>query len=306
MLAVGIVVGIIRRDPLYPLLLGGFSLVHPAIWWLGRRRSRPPVPGGQGLPGPDDRPNLTAQRVERELELAGQIQAGFLPESLPELPGWQLTAEIHPARETSGDFYDMFMLPDGRLGFLIADVADKGMGAALFMALSRTVLRIFVLEHGQRPELALRAANRHILRESSSGLFVTLFLGILEPATGKLVYCNAGHNPPLLQSRDRRKQPRPLGRTGMPVGVSPDAAWSSLSLELQPGDALLLYTDGVTEAQNPSGEFFGESGLGQVLQDWDGRSAQALKQQVLQAVQGLAQRADQQDDVAVMVLLREP
>jgi hypothetical protein len=141
-----------------------------------------------------------------------------------------LTVEIHPARETSGDFYDMFMLPDGRLGFLIADVADKGMGAALFMALSRTVLRIFVLEHGQRPELALRAANRHILRESSSGLFVTLFLGILEPATGKLVYCNAGHNPPLLQSRDRRKLPRPLGRTGMPVGVSPDAAWSSLSL----------------------------------------------------------------------------
>ena len=306
MLAVGIVVGMVRSDPLYPLLLGGFSLVYPALWWLGRRRSRPSVPGGQKLPGPDDRPNLTAQRVERELELAGQIQAGFLPESLPELSGWQLTAEIHPARETSGDFYDMFMLPDGRLGFLIADVADKGMGAALFMALSRTVLRIFVLEHGQRPELALRAANRHILRESSSGLFVTLFLGILEPATGKLVYCNAGHNPPLLQAGDRRERPRPLGRTGMPVGVSPDAAWSSLSLEMRPGDALLLYTDGVTEAQGASGEFFGEAGLGQVLQNWDGSSAHTLKQQVLQAVRAYVQGADQQDDIAVMVLLREP
>ena len=306
MLAAGIVVGIVRKDPLYPLLLGGFSLVYPALWWLSRRRSRPPTPGGQELPGADDRPNLTAQRVERELELAGQIQAGFLPESLPELPGWQLTAEIHPARETSGDFYDMFMLPDGRLGFLIADVADKGMGAALFMALSRTVLRIFVLEHGQRPELALRAANRHILRESSSGLFITLFLGILEPATGKLVYCNAGHNPPLLQDGGRREGPRPLGRTGMPVGVSPDAAWSSLSLEMQPGDALLLYTDGVTEAQAPAGGFFGEPGLGQVLQNWDGTSAHSLKQQVLQAVQAFVQGADQQDDIAVMVLLREP
>jgi len=306
MLAVGILVGMLRRDPLYTLLLGGFSLVYPALWWFGRRRSWPAVPGAQEMPGPDDRPNRTAQRVERELELAGQIQAGFLPESLPELPGWQLTAEIHPARETSGDFYDMFMLPDGRLGFLIADVADKGMGAALFMALSRTVLRIFMLEHGQRPELALRAANRHILRESSSGLFVTLFLGILEPATGKLVYCNAGHNPPLLQDGDRREQPRPLGRTGIPVGVSPEAAWSSLSLEMQPGDALLLYTDGVTEAQGPSGEFFGESGLGRVLRDWDGSSAETLKQQVLQAVQAFVQSAAQQDDIAVMVLLRRP
>lgn len=243
--------------------------------------------------------------MERELELAGQIQAGFLPEALPQLPGWQLTAALHPARETSGDFYDMFLLPDGRLCFLIADVADKGMGAALFMALARTVLRIFVLEHGQRPEHALRAANRHILRESSSGLFVTVFLGILEPATGKVVYCNAGHNPPLLQRRDRHQPPVPLGRTGIPVGVSADAAWKSQPVEMKPGDVLLLYTDGVTEARDPSGGYFGETGLERVLQDWDGAQAGRLQATLLQSVEGFVGRAEQQDDITVMVVLRE-
>jgi sigma-B regulation protein RsbU (phosphoserine phosphatase) len=267
---------------------------------------REPEPSAVDQPGADlAAQNRRTQRVERELELASQIQAGFLPEELPRLPGWQLTAAIHPAREMSGDFYDMFLLPDGRLCFLIADVADKGMGAALFMALTRTVLRIFVIEHGQRPEHALRAANRHILRESSSGLFVTVFLGILEPATGKLVYCNAGHNPPLLQRRDRRMPLQPLGRTGIPVGVSPDAAWKSLSLEMKPGDALLLYTDGVTEAQDPSGGFFGESGLVQILQHWDGAQAGLLQETVLQSVEGFVRQTEQQDDITTMVVLRE-
>ena len=145
---------------------------------------------------------LAHQKTVQELDFAWQIQASFLPDTLPQVEGWQLSAALNPCKETSGDFYDVIALPNGRLGILIADVADKGMGAALFMALSRTLIRTYAFEHQTRPELVLRSTNQRILTDTRNDMFVTVFYGILDPGTGQLTYANAGHNPPYLLRPD--------------------------------------------------------------------------------------------------------
>ncbi len=245
-----------------------------------------------------------SERLERELALAGRIQASFLPESLPDLPGWELAAKLIPARETSGDFYDIFSLPNGKMGFLIADVVDKGMGAALFMALCRTYLRVFTLEHGQQPELALRAANRFILRDTASGLYVTTFLGILDLASGSLVYANAGHNPPFMWQVGDERRVTLLRQSGMPIGIAEDAVWRQRTVHLGLGGGLLLYTDGVVEAQSPSGEFFGEERLRKIIGQRPPISASAVQEELLREADEFTEGAPQADDIAVMVILR--
>lgn len=247
---------------------------------------------------------LAHQRMVQELTVAAEIQSSFLPASLPHIEGWQLAATLRPARQTSGDFYDLMELPNGRLGLLIADVTDKGTGAALFMALSRTLIRTYAFEYPEQPEKALHAANRRILLDSRSSMFVTAFYAVLDPASGTLCYCNAGHNPPYLISG--HAEPQPLRNTGIPLGIVDDTTWAAETVCLELGDILLLYTDGVSEAQNASGEFFDTERLLEAARSYHERTAPAVQDAVLAAIEQFCGDAAPFDDLTLMTLVRTP
>jgi serine phosphatase RsbU (regulator of sigma subunit) len=247
---------------------------------------------------------LAHQKAGQELTVAAEIQASFLPASLPSIEGWQLAAALRPARQTSGDFYDLMELPDRRLGLLIADVTDKGTGAALFMALSRTLIRTYAFEYPEQPEKALHVANKRILLDSRSSMFVTVFYGILDPASGTLSYCNAGHNPPYVLSA--HAEPRPLRNTGIPLGIVHDTSWTAETVRLEPDDMLVLYTDGVTEAQNSNGELFEVERLLDAARSCREHTALAVQDAILAAVDRFAGDAAQFDDLTVMTLVRAP
>jgi len=244
------------------------------------------------------------QRMERELALAGKVQASFLPHELEVEAGWQIAAMLKPARQTSGDYYDLIPLPSGSLGLLIADVVDKGVSAALFMALSWILIRTYAVEYPTQPENLLAAVNRRILAEIGSGQFITAFYGILDPATGKLTYCNAGHPPPLLFGARHGAVGRSLSRTGMALGVIETETWEQGVVELGLGDTLVLYSDGVTEAENEQAVSFGDSRLRASVRANLGRPAQETRDALLAAIRAFSGEALQSDDIAVMVLFR--
>ncbi len=240
----------------------------------------------------------------QELEFAGRIQSSFLPRELPSFDGWELAVTLLPARETSGDFFDIFQLSDGRVGFLIADVTDKGLGAALYMALSRTLLRTYALEYDEQPDIVFYSANERILSDAQADLFVTVFYGILDQSTGQLIYANAGHNPPLLLSSQDGGTIHALGTTGMPIGIDEDASWSQNTITINPGEVLILYTDGIPDAQNLEGEFFKEKRLIEVLLNKFGANAQEIQENILDEVQVFAGDAPQFDDITLLVIAR--
>ena len=245
------------------------------------------------------------RKMEQELALAGEVQASFLPGELPDIPGWQLSVTLKPARETSGDFYDIIPLSNGRLGILVADVVDKGVGAALYMALSWTLIRTYALEYPTQPELVLSAANRRILMDTRADQFVTAFYGILDPATGALVYGNAGHCPPYLISARGNGAVQNLARTGVPLGIFEDETWEQREVRIGPGDALILYTDGVTDAQDAQEAFFGGDRLLESAQANPGRSAHDIQEAVIAAVCEFVGDAPRVDDIALMVVVRD-
>ncbi|HXG28277.1 MAG TPA: PP2C family protein-serine/threonine phosphatase, partial [Nevskiales bacterium] len=210
-----------------------------------------------------------------------------------------------PARQTSGDFYDLMELPDGRLGILIADVTDKGTGAALFMALSRTLIRTYAFEYPDRPEKVLYAANKRILTDTRTNMFVTAFYGILDPRTGTLTYCNAGHNPPYLVRADNGTAPQELHNTGIPIGITTEARWEARTVEIAPGDLLVLYTDGISEAHNQQRELFDARRLLASIQANLGLTALAVQAAILAAVDQFVGAAPQSDDQTLLVVVRE-
>ncbi len=247
----------------------------------------------------------TNRKMGRELALAGVVQTSFLPHDLPDTPGWQLTATLKPARETSGDFYDIISLPDGRLGIVVADVSDKGAGAALYMVLSWTLIRIYAAEYPAQPEIVLGAVNRRIIENTDTKHFVTVFYGILDLVTGTLVYGNAGHWGPYLISAHDSGNARRLIRTGVPLGMFGNETWKQGVVQLAPGDVLMLYTDGITEAQNAEGAFLGEDRLLESVRANLGRPAREIQDAVLADVQRFVGDTPQSDDIALVVLLRD-
>lgn len=246
---------------------------------------------------------LTMQKTLQELALARNIQASFLPETTPNLPGWQLSAILEPARQIAGDFYDFIHLPDGKLGILIADVADKGLGSALYMALSSTLIRTFANEYYTDPALILKTANQHILRNARANLFVTVFFAILDPTSGLLRYANAGHNPPFILGIDNGI--KTLNNTGMPLGVDEETSWGQDEVMISPGEMLLMYTDGVTDAQNNDGEFIDRKIIFSTAQQHIGESTQDVLQGILERVHRFVADAPRFDDLTLVILGRE-
>jgi serine phosphatase RsbU (regulator of sigma subunit) len=249
--------------------------------------------------------NLAYERAMQELSLAGQIQAQFLPQELPVIPGWQLSAVLKPARQASGDFFDIIPLSNGRIGLVVADVTDKGMGAALYMALARTLIRTYAMEWATQPALALSAANRRILSDTNADQFVTVFYGVLDPSSGRLTYCSAGHNPAYILSAGRRQERDRLIRTGAPLGIASGMTWKQAEVVIEPGEMLVLYTDGVVEAQNEAGEFYDYDRLLQTVRADPGMDVNALQTCLLDSLQGFAGKAPQYDDITLMLVARE-
>jgi serine phosphatase RsbU (regulator of sigma subunit) len=245
---------------------------------------------------------VVRERLETEVQLAREIQRTFIPQSLPQLEGWELAGHWETARQVGGDFYDVIELPDHKLGLFIGDVADKGMPAALFMALTRTLVRAAVVETSS-PAEALQRVNDLLIPDTSQGMFVTAAYARLDLESGELTYANAGHNAPLWIRRNG--QIERLTRTGIALGIIESERITERSIRLGAGDSILMYTDGITEAFSPSGDMFGESRLIEVILSDTGRDASPMLNSVLSEVKGFMDSLPLSDDMTMLVVKRE-
>ena len=241
-------------------------------------------------------------RMDQELKIARQVQTDLIPQNPPEIPNYELVAHWVPAREVAGDFYDFIELEDGRLGIVIADVVDKGMGAAMFMAYSRAVLRASA-KSAADPAEAIGEMNRIICADSAYGMFLTLVYAILDPDKNELTYVNAGHNPPLM-SKKSAKALKELTRTGMLVGVDETHEYEQETIALKAGDFICFFTDGVTEAHNKKQEQFGEERLTAVLRKAKGSNAEGILSEINKAVDLFVTSDTPFDDLTLVVLKR--
>ncbi len=267
--------------------------------------------------------------IEFELEKGRQIQMEFLPTHIPQVPNYEIATSFYPARKVSGDFYDVFTLPDGRISLVIADVCDKGVGSALYMALFRSLIRVFsnqalseqlsaavksaqkdkkvdsILPSGIDPVSGLRAVadtNNYIaLNHGEEGMFATLFLGILDPETGWLYYINGGHEPPLIISPNGIKEK--LEPTGPAVGIIADTVFGIRRIQLEPGDILIGYTDGVTEARSPQDELFTRNRLRSLIEQ-PFSSATELLERIKNNLFSFIDIAPRGDDVTMLAVQR--
>lgn len=260
------------------------------------------------------------QEFQQQLEIGRRIQQNFFPDEMPHPDGWELVARFHPAREVAGDFYDAFYTPQGRIGLVIADVCDKGLAAALFMSLVRSLLRAFsqqsaflrqmqTSKQGTDPFAPLpdsefdllntiRLTNAYIgSNHQQSHMFATLFFGVLDPQTGHLIYINAGHNPPIVFNAAGVKTT--LRPSGPAVGLIKQADYTVQQIQLAPGDTLLAYTDGVTEARNPEQEPFTTERLTRLLAP-RAHSAIALLEKIDSDVHNHIAGGEPFDDIAML------
>lgn len=241
-------------------------------------------------------------RLEFELELSSRVQQALLPQHIPDIPGLELAAFSRPAQIVGGDYFDFFRFRDGAHGLVIGDVAGKGMSASLLMAGLQASLRTLAPDYDSPAEV-VRRLNLLFCHNIHLTSFVTLFVARFEAQTQRLVYCNAGHNPPLL-FRPRPNGGAPLtwlAPTGAAIGLIEEFQFEEQTVSLAPGDTLLLYTDGVTEAINPQQEEFGPERLADLVHQGANGSAQALIQAVRQRLQEFTNSQPPLDDTTMVV-----
>lgn len=240
-------------------------------------------------------------RLEEELQLARAVQESLLPERLPSIPGYDLAADWRSALEMAGDFYDVFPLPDGRWAIVIADVSDKGAAAAMYMAMTRSLLRASAAVYAS-PAGALKEVNQQLLEHTSSVMFVTMIYAVLDPASHTLIYANAGHNRPMI--RHTGGEIETLPSNGIALGATEDPKLSDRQVMLTPGDLLLLYTDGVTDALNKDGVTYDLQQLTAALQHAPASGARAQLQHVLGDLNAFIGEAPRYDDITLFVITR--
>lgn len=277
-----------------------------------------------------ERENLL--KFERDVQVGRDIQRQFLPEELPRPAGWEIVARLHPAREVAGDFYDAFPLAQGRrLALVIADVCDKGVGAAIYMGLFRSLLRAYAEQNTSRwmsslgdmlrpstsdrprfvpqtgtiaAKTAMEQTNEYMVRtHAGTGMFATVFFGVLDPTTGQLAYANGGHNAPLVLRRSGETVR--LTRTGPAVGILPEARFEIEQVRLEPGDLFFAFTDGVPDARDPAGQRFGEPRMLELLAG-PVDSALAPLDRLDDALRAFIGSAYQYDDITLLAAWRRP
>lgn len=239
--------------------------------------------------------------LKGELEVAREIQLAMLPSGTFVAADIEICGVTRPANTVGGDFYDVLTLRDGRIVVTIGDVAGKGSPAALLMALLLAVMRTLVDEELEPPELVERL-NVQICRHSPSSRFITLFYAVYNPANGSLTYVNAGQNPPLIRRRDGRYER--LGSTGIALGMFEHSVFGAVETALQEGETLVLYSDGITEAEDPSGRILEESGLERVVEAHAEAGAAEICAQVLKAVEAHARDSHFIDDLTILICKR--
>jgi serine phosphatase RsbU (regulator of sigma subunit) len=257
---------------------------------------------------------LYMKSMERELEIGREIQKGFLPDSLPRLEGWELSAYFKAAREVAGDFYDAFLLPDGNLACVVGDVCDKGVGAALFMTLFRSLIRVTATTDIYRNENKLNSLSplerlQHILSftnqyisetHASANMFATLFVGIINIQDGTLTYANCGNEPPILVGKGRELSI--LKPTGPVVGLFPGAQFAVKAICVEKGDLLLIFTDGIPDARNGQDQGFGRAPVSEMV--FTGRSAVETVNDIVAKLSAFTGQAHQFDDITLLAVGR--
>ena len=245
--------------------------------------------------------HLGRERLERELQLAREIQQRFQPTTAPTVPGYELQGISFPSYEIGGDYYDFIPRPDGRMIIALGDVSGKGTAAALLMSSLHAAVHAQVASHQSIAE-TITAVNQYLAENTPANRFVTLFYAELDPQSGALSFLNAGHNPPLIIHAAGTVETLAAG--GLPLGIMPDAPYREGRTQLQPGDALIVYSDGVTETQNPQGEEFGPDRLQSVVTHNLDSSAAGLRDKIEAALTKFAQGTPAVDDITLVIVKR--
>ena len=244
---------------------------------------------------------IERERIEQELRVARTIQQASLPKEVPELQGWQIAPYFRPAREVGGDFYEFFELDDGRVGFVVGDATGKGVPAALVMTATCAFLGGVATASGASPGEVLARVNEAVLARIPPNMFVTCFYAILDPNSGHLSYANAGHNLPCCWHEDAASE---LVARGMPLGLMPGMSYEENETVVVPGESVLFYTDGLTEAHNPQGEMFGTPRLRGLLSERPMGGAD-LCTTLMEELESFTREGwEQEDDITLLTLQR--